>query len=69
MPSLQLRRRNEALEEAIAADGRTKYRIAAAADISPSVLSSTCTGRLIPSDADAEAIARALGRDVSELFS
>lgn len=68
MPSLQLPRRNEALEAAIEADGRPKYLIAVAAGMSPTVLSSACTGRLVPSVEQAQALARELGRNVDELF-
>ena len=69
MPSLQQRHRNEALEAAVANDGRPKYLIAVAAGMSPTVLSSACTGRLVPSPEQAEALARELGCTVDELFS
>jgi transcriptional regulator with XRE-family HTH domain len=50
------------------ATGRHGYQVAAAAHIDPTTLSRIVTGQRVPHRLTAEAIARALDRDVADVF-
>lgn len=60
--------RNTALEIACVLDGRRHYLIAALAELPSQVFSGFITGRIKPTEAQMERIAKTLGRDVDELF-
>lgn len=60
--------RNVRLAVAIAADGRPKYQIAAAAGIHPNDLSGIVNGRAQPTERARAGIAAALGVAETELF-
>lgn len=60
--------RNLALTIAIVRDGRTRWRVADAANVSPSLLSGCITGRVVPSDATKARVSAALNASVDDLF-
>ena len=68
MPHLESSSRNIELAMALARDARPSYVIAAAAKVPPHVLSGLVTGRLLPSSAQADRIAGALGCERDQLF-
>jgi transcriptional regulator with XRE-family HTH domain len=71
IPAAQEVRPNVALLTALAearAFGVPQYAVASAAEISPALLSMIARGRARATQAHARAIAKALGREVSELF-
>lgn len=60
--------RNLALAIAVVRDGRRKYLIAADAHVPPASFSAILSGRLRPTPATQERIAKALGVPVEEIF-
>lgn len=56
------------LKRALIDDGRPAWKIAVAAELSPTVLSHLTTGRRAPLPEESAALARVLGCPESELF-
>jgi len=61
-------KRNIKLKAAIYASGRTSKQIAKEAGLSPAVLSQATTGRLVLTESERVAVARALTLRVADIF-